>query len=122
VRFAQVTVTSRGALRKIAESQDELIKGSDKLVTLARTLLSPHWRTYVRQDAFRQLQIGNGEKLQAHSVLLASIFGRSNHVLIAGANFTDSLLYKHFTKEGVHFEPDERLAEMLRYRQHENGT
>jgi hypothetical protein len=117
--WGRVVVKKKGPLRKLSETKDTSLKTS--LAPVAKTLLSPKWTSYARIETFNALVNGKGEKLTLHSVLRPRIFSGFRKVTMLGANFTNSLLYKMWTLEGVIFEEDHELKGGLRTSEHSNG-
>jgi hypothetical protein len=117
--WGRLIVKEGGPLRKLSDTTDGSLKTS--LAPLARTLLSAKWTSYVRLASYNNLLRGKGKKLTVHSVLRPCIFADFAKVTILGANFTNSLLYKLWSSQGVLFEEDERLKRGLRITEHANG-
>jgi len=89
---------------------------------LAYTVLSDHWTSFTPAAGYDALVsgTGSGRKLTVLSLLQPSLVQGFKGVTIAGASFTDSLLYKYWAKHGVRFV---ELSELkLKYDRHENGS
>lgn len=86
----------------------------------ASILVDKNWSTYVEHSRFEDLKLGRaGEtKLTAYSTLNPSVFQGFRRVIIAGACFKESILYRLWTAGGVEFRA---LKADLRYNQHQNG-
>jgi len=111
-------------LRKIARNP----RGDDnwgRFKGLAERVLSPHWDVFALQSNYQGLLRGDGEtrQLVTHSMLKPSIFVGFKQVILASALFTESILYKLWTAQGVQLQPvADAMLKRLRYRQHLNGA
>jgi hypothetical protein len=81
-----------------------------------------HWNLYVDNEAFLKFLAGETHTLEVHGLLGASIFEAFASVTIMGANLDDSIMYKHFTKEGCTFSDHTAVNKALRYLSHNNGS
>jgi len=83
----------------------------DQLKGLARKIASDHWDVYALRKYYDALIDGecvDGEdfgKIEFFSVMRPSIFDGFKSVIIAGANFKKSLLYKVWLAKGFDFKP-----------------
>lgn len=92
---------------------------------LASRVLSPHWDVFALQSNYRDLLRGERDthQLVTHSLLKPSLFFGFKQVIVASALFTESMLYKLWTAQGVALTPVAgRMLEELRYQQHSNGS
>jgi hypothetical protein len=114
-------VSVRGtALHDIGKNQDQ----DEILETLAdtsRILANKYWDSFVNLEQYERLKRGEGKVLAFHSVLKPEILADFAEVLMAGANFEDSAIFKLWGEEGVEFEPDPEFSKGLRYSNHPNG-
>jgi hypothetical protein len=117
--FGRVTVRDI-VLHEIAKNADE----DEILETLAdtsRILANRYWESFVNLEQYQRLKRGEGKVLAFHSVLKPEILAGFASVLLAGANFEDSAIFKLWSEEGIEFEPDPEFAKGLRYSDHPNG-
>lgn len=84
-------------------------------------VISPHWDTWVLDSQFQQMQSGasDRQRLQEFSLLRPSIFEGFQRIVMAGACFEESLLYRLWRNQGVDFRPIQNLP--LRYDTHDGG-
>ena len=109
----------RAALAKMAknERKDDVFK----LVSgFAARVLSGHWSVSVLETQFANLTSGPRDlrKLQAFSLRQPSCLAGFARVIIAGACFKDTLLYRLWEAQGVEFK---EWKVDLRYKTHERG-
>ena len=118
--YGRVSVINEEGLKEIAKNKrkDDLW---GNLFDTAWVLLSDAWKVHVNMEQYRKLQAGKGRQLTFFCTLRPEVFEGYKRVTIAGANLEDSILYHLFTQQSVSFGVDEKLAETLRYRSHENG-
>lgn len=112
-------------LRTIAENKYN-DSGWKLVQDLAWSICSPHHNAYITQELWDTLNVrrkrldGKAVKLSAHVTLRPSVFSKFKQVIILGALFEKTLLYrlwKHF----VEFVPYERIESKLRfYGRHDN--
>ncbi len=108
-----------GKLRKISRNvQKDAVW--QPLSPLASILVNKNWSTYVEHSRFEDLRLSRaGEtKLTAYSTLNPAVFQGFRRVIIAGACFKESILYRLWTAGGIEFRA---LKADLRYNQHQNG-
>lgn len=114
---------NQGTVRQIAEN-----KSKDKALSvfqpLASRLASEHWISYVHKDGFERLcsSPAAGQRLTVFSFLRPSIFDGFKSVMIAGACFEASILYKSFMQRGVTFKVADHATRELRFTSHPNGS
>lgn len=84
----------------------------------ARRVVSPHWRVFILAEQYRDLLAGRKRQLCSFSVLQPSIFDGFRRVIMAGACFQETMLYRLWSTAGVTFTP---LKLPLRYEAHSNG-
>jgi hypothetical protein len=84
-------------------------------------VVSPNWDTWVLDTQFQEMRAGDRDRqrLQAFSLLRPSIFEGFGQVIMAGACFEESLLYRLWKDQGVDFQPMKNLQ--LRYDIHNDG-
>lgn len=111
--------TGANRLRKIArnEGRDDVWKTFQDFAT---TLVDDDWSTFVDHAKFEAHRTGVAaeSRLASYSVLRPSIFRGFQRVVVGGACFEESLLYRLWLAEGVRFR---RLCMKLRYDHHLNG-
>lgn len=108
-----------GMLRKISRNeQKDAVWGV--FSPFASILVDKNWSTYVEHSRFEDLRLSRaGEtKLTAYSTLNPAVFQGFRRVIIAGACFKESILYRLWTAGGIEFRA---LKADLRYNQHQNG-
>lgn len=108
-----------GTLRKISRNeQNDAVW--EAFSPFASILVNKNWSTFVDLSRFEDLRLGlAGEtRLTAYSTLNPAVFQGFRRVIIAGACFKESILYRLWTAGGVEFRA--RKAK-LRYNQHQNG-
>ena len=119
--YAKLRVTDKDRIEELAhnKSGDEILSPFEDF---CHSLSSPHWDTFVPKDVYDKLASGADTRypLTAYSLLRPSIIDGFASVHMAGANFTRSLLYAYWKKNGVHF--IQRSTDSLRYNTHPNGT
>ncbi len=104
----------------------------DQLKGPARKIASDHWDVYALRKNYEALIGGesvDGEeagKIEFFSAMRPSIFDGFKSVIIAGANFKKSMLYKVWSAKGVEFKPlppflKKHLRDEFRAGTHENG-
>ncbi len=122
LRYCSVRASDTGeaALRKIAEN-----KRRDDVWALfsplAKRILDPDWRVYALDYQLQSLIKNEKDeecKFLTYSLLQPSKFEGFKKLVIAGACFEDSLLYKLWKADGVQFRP---YPIKLRYNEHRNG-
>lgn len=121
--YSELVAGDPGKIRELAENRTR--DGIREYVQdLAITIHSPHWETYVLTNQYHGLLNGGGvnPRLTAFSTMKETIFEGYASVLIAGADFEESLLYKIWSQKGVVFVEDVELAKGLLYGVHENGS
>jgi hypothetical protein len=118
--YSKVIVDHRAAMERIAknEDQDEIY---EQFRELAQTLVNGHWESFVNAEKYKKLKVGKSKTLSVHSVLNPSVLGGFGSVFMASANFTDTMVYRLWSQQGVEFREDQRLTESLRFQQHQNG-
>ncbi len=106
-------------LRGIArnEGRDDVWK---TFQDFAATLVDDNWSTFVDHAKFEAHRSGSATeiRLATYSVLKPSIFQGFKRVMIGGACFEESLLYRLWLADGVRFR---RQRIKLRYEKHQNG-
>lgn len=122
-RYALVKPADEIARRKLA-AMAENKHGDDVwkvFQAFCERVISPHCDTWVLDSQFQEMRSGRSDRqrLQAFYLLKPSIFGGFRKVIIAGACFEESLLYRLWKAEGVNFEPMRNLP--LRYDTHDGG-
>jgi hypothetical protein len=121
-KYARLLDSSAGGLKKILDnrSNDEIWKVFRDLATL---VLSSFYQTYVITASYQNLirNRGKNRKLSAFSILQPIVFGGFQSVLILGARFEETLLYKVWSNLGVLFRRDRSLTRSLKYTEHTNG-
>lgn len=87
----------------------------------AQRTISDDWSVYVQLSQYGNLTSGHDDQcaLTSYSLLEPSIFAGFKRVIIAGACFKDTLLYRLWSAQGVEFEA---LKLPLRYTKHSNGN
>jgi hypothetical protein len=110
---------SAALLRRIAQNAD----GDDvwrQFEGFAHRVTSDHWTVHVLDYQFRNLIDGQGDqrKLITYSLLRPTIFDGFVKVIVAGACFKESLLYRMWLAQGLRFSP---FNAKLRYDRHQNG-
>ena len=96
-----------------------------KLSTFAATVQSPHWETFVLDSTYQRLireERSGKSKLLAFAVLQPSIFEPFRTVTVMGACFKESMLYRLWTNQGVHFETHRAIELQVRYTTHPNDN
>lgn len=121
-QYAYLLAGDPTEIRKIAENRDG-DAGYQVFRELAVRIESRHWSNFVDRGSYERLleSKSDSKKLTVFSFLRPSIFEGFKSVLIAGACFTDSLLFKYFSKQGVTFHEAKHVKDSLRYTQHQNG-
>ena len=86
------------------------------LADIANPIDSPHWRVYAHTENYRKLldKQDDTRRMVAYSILQPSLLGLFESVIIAGANFTESLLFNIWKNEGVEFVEADDLKGGLR--------
>lgn len=109
--------TGRAALARIAknEGKDDLFA---VLSDFGGRVSSPDWEVHILNKQFAAIEKGTLKRLQAFSILQPSCLDGFKSVVIAGACFKDTLLYRLWEGGDVHFEP---MALPLRYETHTCG-
>jgi hypothetical protein len=112
--------TARKMLAAMAENKhsDDVWKVFQEF---CERVISPHWDTWVLDSQFQEMRSGasDRQRLQAFSLLKPSIFEGYQRVIIAGACFEESLLYRFWQSQRVDFRPMANLP--LRYDTHQGG-
>jgi hypothetical protein len=118
--YSRIAVKDMPAMRKVAtnENGDELV---EQLRGVAQLLTNRHWESFVNTQMYNDLKEGRRGTLTVHSVLMPSVLAGFNSVLMASANFTDTMIFQLWERAGVEFREDLDLAQSLRFREHENG-
>jgi hypothetical protein len=108
-------------VREIAEnkSRDEVLKHFSDIAW--RLENRRYWASHVNTAQFEKLKRGEVKRLNVHSVLQPRLFRGFASVFMAGANFTDSLIYQLWTECGVEFDKDAEFTKGLRFQKRENG-
>ena len=88
---------------------------------LAQTLLNQHWDSFVETEKLEKLKAGKQEQLSVHSVLMPSVLDGFKSVVMASANFTDSMVYRLWSAKGVDFREGRALTSSLQFQEHTNG-
>jgi Type III restriction enzyme, res subunit len=116
--FYAVACKDEPRLQKIARERDE--DGNyTELQVLAYQLLSKNHVNVVNRKLWDSHRI---ECIDLYSCIHFNIYHGYQSVTIAGACFTDSALYKLWSRNGVTFQSDENLMKTLRYIKHQNGS
>jgi hypothetical protein len=118
--YGRMEMIDHGAMQKMAlnPDHDEIFESFREL---AQTLVSPNWESFVNSEQFEKLKNGKQRQLSVHSVLKPSVLAGFGSVTIAGANFTDSMIYRLWTQQGVNFQEDSALGSSLKFQEHQNG-
>ena len=128
-------------MRKIEPASQSLGSNEDNLLDIIRPIIddvcndhfvsytdTANWDKLVKKnkisaDGDHKTQYGNeGNKLYFLRMLQPSVFGGFQQVVMMGANFEQSLLYKYWSEYcGVKFQPFKPISEKLRYINYKNG-
>lgn len=122
-RYALIRPVDEAA-RKTLAAMAENKHGDDiwrVFQSFCQRVISPHWDTWVLDTQFQEMRAGarDRQRLQAFSLLRPSIFEGFGKVIMAGACFEESLLYRLWKDQGVDFQPMKNLP--LRYQTHDGG-
>lgn len=107
----------RAALGRMAKNgrKDDVTK---MLSGFAGRIVSPDWEVHVLNKQFADIETGKLKRLQAFSILQPSCLDGFKSVIIAGACFKDTLLYRLWAAQGVQFKA---MNIPLRYSTHTCG-
>jgi hypothetical protein len=94
----------------------------ESLSETVRTLVNPHWDTFVNTEQYERLLKGDQRQLAFHSILKPSLLVRFGSVFMAAANFEDTAVYRVWEEMGVHFKEDQDFTKSLRFSAHANGS
>lgn len=121
-KYAKLSASSVSELRQIYDNwnNDEIWKVFEDFISL---ILSRFYLTYTITQGYQKLlrKRGASRKLTSFSILQPSIFDDFQSVLILGARFEETLLYRVWSKLGVLFRQDRSLKKLLKYTEHSNG-
>jgi len=119
--YSLLECKDKAAVQKIATN-----KGEDQLLHVlreaAQILSNPSFAVFVKSDHYRKLLEKQANTIHLFACLKPSYVSKFKKVIIAGANFKDSLLYHVWSRLGVVFKEDQGLSEHLRFNGHENGA
>ena len=118
--YSRVKVADKAEMERIARNinHDQIY---ETLRELAQTLLNQHWNSFVDTEEYEKLKARKQRQLSVHSVLIPSVLKGFKSVVIASANFTDSMIYRVWSAKGVDFKEDHGLTSSLLFREHSNG-
>ena len=128
-------------MRKIESSNQSMGSNKDDILDVIRPIIedvsSEHFLSYtdtanwdklvkknkISDDKTYKTQYGNERnKLYFLRMLQPSVFGGFQQVIMMGANFEQSLLYKYWSDyRGVKFVPFKPIVKNLRFTEHNNG-
>jgi hypothetical protein len=120
--YSMIRAVSDSSIRKIAENKKRDIFWNE-FRDLASRIMSTHWKHFVITDQYEKLiNKENGGRLTIFSVLKDTMFQGFKSVLIAGADYEESIFYYLFSKKhGVKFVEDKKSKKYLQYEKHPNG-
>jgi len=118
IRYGLVYPTDQAQMRKVAESskQDTAIK---TYAILARKMIDGKWQSFVDMKRFDDLRSGHNRQLTIYHILQPTILMGFASVMIFGARFQETMLYKIWSKKDVKFNAAVDIG--LRYTEHNNG-
>jgi Rad3-related DNA helicase len=73
------------------KDRDEIL---EVLSETMRTLINPHWETYVNTEQYERLRRGEVKRLAFHSILKPKLFDGFASVYMTAANFEDTSVYQ----------------------------
>jgi Rad3-related DNA helicase len=116
--YGRVHVANESEIERIAKNKgrDEIY---DAFRELSQTLLNRHWHSFVNTEQFEKLKAGKQEQLSVHSVLMPSVLDGFVSVVMAAANFRDSMIFRLWSAKRIQFREDTALASSLLFREHQ---
>ncbi len=118
--YGRVRVGDKNSLKQKARNPDD----DDVLGTLAdtlRILTNTNWETFVDVAQYEKLLVGTGCYLTFHSIMKPDIFRGFASVLMVGAGFEKTGIYRLWSDKGVTFQHDEAFSSKLQHRTQPNG-
>jgi hypothetical protein len=118
--YGRVDVTDFSGLEKKSKNHrdDEILK---QITETLRILGNEHHQTFVNTEHYGRLLDGKSERLTFYSILQPSVGKRFGSVFMSAANFSDTAVYRLWSKQSVKFQEDQDFAKGLRYSVHPNG-
>ncbi|MFP5515041.1 MAG: DEAD/DEAH box helicase family protein [Alphaproteobacteria bacterium] len=122
--YHSVYAKNRGRLQEyIANPRgDEVWK---MLAPVAEAILSDHWNVSVEAGSYWSIQDQASREgrhaLYFYSDLSPSVLDGFKSVTMMGALFTDSILYRLWSNQGVEFVENREIVSQLQFREHQNG-
>ena len=118
--YSRVEIADQDEMERIAQNKDH-----DEIYEvfreLCQTLLNQHWDCFVDTEKFEKLKAGKQKYLSVHSVLMPSVLEGFRSVVMASANFRDSMVYQLWSAKGVDFTESQVLTSSLQFQEHTNG-
>jgi hypothetical protein len=116
--YYTVHCRNNSELRKIAAERDKDGKTTD-LQNFTYQLLSTNYLNVVSKKDWDEHKT---ETIDLYSLMNGNIYSGFKDVIIAGACFNDSALFKLWSKIGIDFTADRKLLNNMRYQKHQNGS
>jgi hypothetical protein len=118
--YGRVHVNDFSGLEKKSRNRrgDEIL---EQVIETSRILGNDHFQTFVNTEHYGSLLEGKREKLTFYSILQPSVVKGFRSVFMAAANFTDTAVYRLWSKQNIEFQEDHDFAKALRYSVHLNG-
>jgi hypothetical protein len=119
--YSRVKVKDVGEAKKMAKN----VRGDELLETfrgVAQLLTNRHWDSFVNAQTYNDLINGRRSALTIHSVLRPSVLEGFNSVTMASAKFRDTMIYQLWSRDEVKFKENTDIANLLRFREHNNGS
>ena len=92
------------------------------LSNTARNITNERYESFCDSEKYKQLLNGENDTLAIHSILKPQIFDGFHSVLMAVANFRDTLTYQVWSQRGIRFIEDAEIARSLKFQEHRNGS
>jgi hypothetical protein len=118
--YGRVVVTDLTELREKGRNKDE-DELFGQVAEAIKTLTNPHWESFVNIEQYDKLRNGLSKRLSVHSVLKPGVLEGFGSIVIAGANFEDTVQFRLWSDKGVRFKEDQELCGNLRFQSHRNG-
>jgi hypothetical protein len=91
--YSRIEIADQDGMERVAQNKDH-----DEIYEvfreLAHTLLNQHWDSFVDTEKFEKLKAGKEKYLSVHSVLMPSVLDGFRSVVMASANFRDTMVYQ----------------------------
>jgi hypothetical protein len=118
--YSLVTVADEEEMERIARNinHDQIY---EEFREFSQTLRNQHWDSFVDAEKFEKLKDGKQGQLSVHSILMSSVLDKFKSVTIVSANFTDKMMYRLWSAQGVKFKEDQALTSSLQFREHQNS-